>query len=114
MRPTIFVDPTADAEISREEVFGPVVVIIGFTDEEEVVSHANNTQFGLAGAVFTQDVNRGIRIASAISSGTVGINCCGVLNANVPFGGYKQSGLGRELGQDALAEYTQTKTIVVK
>ncbi|KAJ6050141.1 hypothetical protein N7444_006857 [Penicillium canescens] len=113
MRPTIFVDPTPNAEISREEVFGPVVAIIGFTDEEEVISQANNTQFGLAGAVFTQDINRGIRIASAISSGTVGINCCGVLDTSVPFGGFKQSGLGRELGQDALAEYTQTKTITV-
>ncbi|CAG7950298.1 unnamed protein product [Penicillium olsonii] len=114
IRPTIFVDPNVDAEITQEEVFGPVVVIIGFTDEQEVISQANNTQFGLAGAVFTQDINRGVRIASAISSGTVGINCCGVLNANVPFGGYKQSGIGRELGQDGLAEYTQTKTIVVK
>ncbi|KAJ6012325.1 hypothetical protein N7522_002680 [Penicillium canescens] len=114
MRPTIFVDPNPDAEISREEVFGPVVVIIGFTDEEEVVVQANNSRFGLSGAVFTQDINRAVRIASAISSGTVGINCCGVLDPSVPFGGYKQSGLGRELGQDALAEYTQTKTIVVK
>ncbi|KAJ5297265.1 uncharacterized protein N7443_008158 [Penicillium atrosanguineum] len=106
MQPTIFVDPTPDAEISREEVFGPMVIIIGFTDEEEVVAQANNTQFGLAGAIFTQDINRAVRIASAISCGTVGINCCGVLDATVPFGGYKQSGLGRELGQDALAEYT--------
>jgi acyl-CoA reductase-like NAD-dependent aldehyde dehydrogenase len=114
MRPTIFVDPSPDAEIIREEIFGPVVVIIGFNDEEEVIAQANNTQFGLAGAVFTQDINRALRVASAISSGTVGINCCGVLDACVPFGGYKQSGLGRELGQDALAEYTQTKTIVVK
>lgn len=114
MRPTIFVDPSPNAEISREEVFGPVVAIIGFIDEEEVIFQANNTQFGLAGAVFTQDINRGIRIASAISSGTVGINCCDVLDTSVPFGGFKQSGLGRELGQDALAEYTQTKTITVK
>lgn len=95
-------------------MFGPVVVITAFNDEAEVISHANDTQFGLAGAVFTQDINRGLRIANAISSGTVGINCCGVLDASVPFGGYKQSGLGRELGHDALAEYTQSKTIVVK
>lgn len=114
MRPTIFVDPSPDAEISREEIFGPVVVIIGFNNEEEVISQANNTQFGLAGAVFTQDINRALRVASAISSGMVGVNCCGVLDASVPFGGYKQSGLGRELGQEALVEYTQTKTIVVK
>ncbi|KAJ5124818.1 uncharacterized protein N7515_008643, partial [Penicillium bovifimosum] len=117
MRPTIFVDPSPNAEISREEIFGPVVVIIGFNDEEEVIAQANNTQFGLAGAVFTQDINRALRVASAISSGMVGVSCCGVLDASVPFvpfGGYKQSGLGRELGQEALAEYTQTKTIVVK
>ncbi|CAG8909669.1 unnamed protein product [Penicillium egyptiacum] len=114
MRPTMLVDPTLDAEISREEVFGPVVVIVGFTDEQEVVAQANKTKFGFSGAVFIQDINCAVRIASAISSGKVGINCCSVLDTSVPFGGYRQSGLGRELGQDALAEYTQTKTIMIK
>ncbi|KAL4861628.1 hypothetical protein BDV12DRAFT_203828 [Aspergillus spectabilis] len=111
MRPTIFVDPSPDAKILKDEIFGPVVVVSTFTDEKEVLERANDTEFGLAGAVFTQDVNRAIRISSKIASGTVGINCCTMVDIHVPFGGYKQSGWGRELGKYGIEEYTQLKTI---
>jgi acyl-CoA reductase-like NAD-dependent aldehyde dehydrogenase len=99
MRPTIFINPSPDAEIYREEIFGPVVVVSSFSDEEDVVARANKSQYGLAGAVFTQDINRAMRVASAISSGTVGINCCSVFDPSVPCGGLRQSGFGRRNGK---------------
>lgn len=100
--PTIFVDPQQDAQVYREEIFGPVVVVSTFTDEDEVLERANDTEFGLSGAVFSQDVNRALRVASKLRSGTACINCCSMLDISVPFGGYKQSGWGRELGKVSL------------
>lgn len=99
MRPTIFADPAPDAKVSNEEIFGPVVVISGFKEEDEVVDNANNTPYGLHSAVFTQDINRAMRVASKICSGTVCINCCSMIDPSVPFGGRRQSGWGREMGK---------------
>ncbi|KAH0837650.1 Aldehyde dehydrogenase, mitochondrial [Fonsecaea pedrosoi] len=97
--PTIFVDTKPSARIYKEEIFGPVVVVNEFEEEEDVLNRANDTEFGLAGAVFTQDVNRAMRIAAKVEAGTVCINCCTMVDVTVPFGGMKQSGWGRELGK---------------
>lgn len=99
MAPTIFLDPTPDATIYKEEIFGPVVVVSEFENEEDVVVRANDSAFGLSGAVFTQDINRAMRIASQVDSGTLCINCCTMVDYTVPFGGVKQSGWGREMGK---------------
>lgn len=88
--------------IVQEEIFGPVGVVIKFKDEDDVLRQANDTIYGLAAAVFTKDINKALTTAHKLKSGTVWINCCNILNNNVPFGGFKQSGIGRELGQYAL------------
>ncbi|KAI6166293.1 aldehyde dehydrogenase [Pisolithus thermaeus] len=105
IQPTIFLDTNPDMRIVKEEIFGPVSVVIKFKDEEDIVRQANNTMYGLAAAVFTKDVNRAITTAHKLKAGTVWVNCYGLSNPNVPFGGYKQSGIGREMGEYALAKY---------
>jgi acyl-CoA reductase-like NAD-dependent aldehyde dehydrogenase len=114
LRPTIFVDPAPDATVYREEIFGPVVVISEFTDEDDVVARANDTPFGLSGAVFTQDINRALRVSSRIESGTVCINCCTMVDIQVPLGGQKSSGWGRELGKYGIESYCETQTVFIK
>jgi aldehyde dehydrogenase (NAD+) len=99
IRPALFVDPKPGATIYQEEIFGPVVVVSEFTDEEDVIERANATPFGLSGAVFSQDINRALGVSRKIHSGTVGINCCMMIDHTVAFGGMKQSGWGRELGK---------------
>jgi phenylacetaldehyde dehydrogenase len=99
--------------IVREEIFGPVVVAEPFTKEEELVQRANSTHYGLAAGVWTGDIGKAHRIASALKAGTVWINCYNVFDAALPFGGYKQSGWGREMGHEVLNLYTQTKAVVV-
>lgn len=113
MRPTIFVDPKQDARIYKEEIFGPVVVISDFIDEDEVIARANDTSYGLSGAVFTQDINRAMRISSKIQSGTVCINCCTMIDYTAPFGGFKESGWGRELGKYGIEAYTEVQTCFI-
>jgi aldehyde dehydrogenase (NAD+) len=102
IQPTIFTDTRPDMRIVKEEIFGPVAVLIKFEDEEDVIRQANDTMYGLAAAVFTKDVTRGIQLAHRLHAGTLWVNCYNVLFPNVPFGGYKQSGIGRELGEYAL------------
>lgn len=109
--PTIVADCTDDMRFVREEVFGPLMSVLPFETEEEVLQRANGTEFGLAGAVFTRDFSRANRVANQIQSGSVWINSYHILPASVPFGGYKQSGLGRENGKAAIEHYTQTKMI---
>ncbi|KIO05505.1 hypothetical protein M404DRAFT_25219 [Pisolithus tinctorius Marx 270] len=99
--------------IVKEEIFGPVSVVIKFKDEEDVVRQANDTLYGLAAAVFTKDVNRAITTAHKIKAGTLWANFYGVTSPNVPFGGFKQSGIGREMGEYALNNYTEVKAIHV-
>ena len=98
-------------EFVREEVFGPLMSVLSFKTEEEALDRANSTHFGLSGAVFTKDFNRAHRVANQIQAGTVWINDYNITPPEVPFGGYKQSGVGRENGLQAIEHYTQVKTI---
>ncbi|KAI1794460.1 aldehyde dehydrogenase [Ganoderma leucocontextum] len=111
--PTIFTDTKPGMKIVQEEIFGPVCVLIKFSDEVDIVRQANDTVYGLAAAVFSQNVARALGTAHKIKAGTVWVNAANVLYPNVPFGGYKQSGIGRELGEYALANYTAVKAVQV-
>jgi aldehyde dehydrogenase (NAD+) len=110
--PTLFTDVTNDMSIAREEIFGPVLSVIPFTDEDEAVRIANDTQYGLAATVWTSDIKRAMRITKAIRAGTVGINGY-QLEPHAAFGGYRQSGLGREGGRAAIESYTELKTVLL-
>jgi phenylacetaldehyde dehydrogenase len=114
VEPTVLVDTKPDMQVIREEIFGPVVAAIPFKDVDEVVSAANDTIFGLAAAVWTRDISKAHRIAAELHSGTVWINCYNIFDAALPFGGYKQSGWGREMGHDALDLYTQVKAVCAR
>ncbi|KAI6032739.1 aldehyde dehydrogenase [Pisolithus orientalis] len=113
IQPTIFTDSNPDMRIVQEEIFGPVSVVIKFKDEEDVVRQANDTLYGLAAAVFTKDMSRAITTAHKLKAGTLWVNCYNQLNSNVPFGGFKQSGMGRECGEYALNNYTEVKAVHV-
>lgn len=113
MQPTVFLNPKDDAEIYRNEIFGPVSIIKTFETEEEVVKLANDTEFGLMSGVFTRDITRALRVSSALESGVVGINCVSLQSMQAPFGGKKQSGLGREFGEYALRMFTEPKTVLI-
>ncbi len=113
LEPTIFDHVSPDATIAREEIFGPVLATLTFTDEDDAVQLANSTIYGLAAALWTADVKRAHRVASRIEAGTIWINTYHPLDAASPFGGYKQSGYGRELGRHALELYTQVKSVWV-
>lgn len=111
VEPTVFADVKPDAKILQEEIFGPVVCAIPFKDVEEVAKAGNDTTYGLAAAVWTRDITKANRLAQALKAGTVWINCYNVFDAAAPFGGYKQSGFGREMGKAALELYTQIKMV---
>jgi aldehyde dehydrogenase (NAD+) len=110
--PTLFSDVSNDMSIAREEIFGPVLSVIPFSDEDEAVRIANDTQYGLAATVWTGDIKRAIRMTKAIRAGTVGINGY-QLEPHAAFGGYRQSGLGREGGRAAIESYTEIKTVLL-
>ncbi len=112
--PTVFVDLTNDCEVCQEEIFGPVVVVIPFSDEEEAILLANDSKYGLAGGVWTKDIKKGLRAARRLKLGTVWVNNYNLLRVEAPFGGYKMSGFGRELGLEALSDYTQVKNVYVE
>lgn len=109
--PAIFADCHDDMPFVQEEVFGPLMSVLSFNDEDEVLERANSTEFGLSGAVFTQNFSRAHRVAKQIQAGIVWINEYNITPAEIPFGGYKQSGIGRENGLQAIEYYTQLKTI---
>ncbi|EKM77497.1 hypothetical protein AGABI1DRAFT_115102 [Agaricus bisporus var. burnettii JB137-S8] len=111
IKPTVFTEAKPDMKIMQEEIFGPVCSVVKFKTEEEVTEWANNTTYGLAASILTENVARAIRMASNIEAGSISINSGPSAEPNVPFGGYKQSGIGRELGQYALDTYTQVKAV---
>jgi acyl-CoA reductase-like NAD-dependent aldehyde dehydrogenase len=112
-QPTIFSGVTNDMRVAREEIFGPVVSAISFSDEADLLRQANDTMYGLAAGIFTRDIVRAHRFARDVKAGVVWINTFNMLNAASPFGGFKQSGYGREMGKHALDLYTQTKSVWV-
>ena len=111
--PTIFVDCHDDMGIVREEIFGPVMAVLLFDDEDEVIERANDTPFGLAAGVFTRDLTRAHRVIARLEAGTCWINQYNVTPVELPFGGVKMSGLGRENGRAAIEHYTQLKSVYV-
>lgn len=114
VEPTIFTACTDDMSIVQDEIFGPVMSVLAFDDEAEVVARANATEFGLAAGVFTNDLSRGHRVAAALEAGIVWINTYNITPIEVPFGGVKQSGIGRENSLAAIDHYTQRKTVYVE
>ncbi|AFV12356.1 aldehyde dehydrogenase AldA [Thermacetogenium phaeum DSM 12270] len=113
MRPTLLVDVNNKMRVAQEEIFGPVAVVIKFKTEEEVIAMANDSEYGLGGAVWTKDINRALRVARAIETGRMWINNYNNLPAHAPFGGYKKSGIGRETHKVILEHYTQMKNIFI-
>jgi len=111
--PTVLADVPADAQLLREEIFGPVAPVTTFSSDEEAVAKANDTEYGLVSYVFTQDVDRAFRVIEALDTGMIGLNQGMVSNAGAPFGGVKQSGFGREGGPEGLHEYLETKYVAM-
>jgi aldehyde dehydrogenase (NAD+) len=114
IQPTIFSNVSEDMKIMQEEIFGPVCSISKFETEEEVIKQGNETTYGLAAALHTTNLNTAIRVANSLKAGTVWVNNYNMLSYQVPFGGFKESGIGRELGKYALANYTQVKSVRVR
>jgi phenylacetaldehyde dehydrogenase len=113
VEPTILTETREDMKAVQEEIFGPVVVAAPFDSSDEIIPTANNTPYGLGGGVFSRDISKALRTAQRLRTGTVWVNCWNVFDAAVPFGGFKQSGWGREMGHDALRNYTETKSVIV-
>ena len=114
VEPTVMVKTKPDMKVVREEIFGPVVCAMPFTDVDKVIAEANHNDYGLAAAVWTRDISKAHQIANKLRAGTVWINCYNVFDAALPFGGYKQSGWGREMGHEVLELYTEVKAICAK
>lgn len=114
--PTIFINVSDDMYIAKEESFGPIMIISKFApgDIDGVIARANNTEFGLASGVFTNDISKALKVADRIQAGTCFVNCYNKTDVAAPFGGCKQSGFGKDLGQDALNEYLKTKTVTIE
>jgi phenylacetaldehyde dehydrogenase len=111
VEPTVLVNTGEKMKVVQEEIFGPVVTAIPFKDPEELVNQANDTVYGLAAGIWTRDIKKAHRLASQLRAGTVWVNCYNIFDAALPFGGYKQSGWGREMGHDALEMYTEVKAV---
>ncbi len=113
IEPTVFDNVTDEMSIARDEIFGPVMSILPFKNVDDIITRANNTYYGLAAAVWTKDVQKAHRFAAGVRAGTVWVNCYDVFDAAAPFGGFKMSGIGRELGAAGLANYTELKTVTM-
>lgn len=114
MEPTVLADTTHDMSVVSEEIFGPVLVAMPFSTDDDIVSIANDSEFGLAASIWTRDIGKAHKTASAIKAGLVWINCHGIPDMAIPFGGYKQSGWGRENGYESLLQYTELKSVVAR
>ena len=114
VEPTVLVNTREDMKVVQEEIFGPVVVAMPFSDPAELVPRANDNVYGLAAGVWTRDIGKAHRMADQLQAGTVWINCYNIFDAALPFGGYKQSGWGREMGHEVLNNYTQTKAVCAR
>ena len=114
VEPTLFADVTDDMSIAKEEIFGPVMSILKFKTIDEVIERANNSIYGLGAAVVTRDLEKALKVINAIRAGTVYVNCYDIFTESTPFGGYKTSGVGRELGEDGIMNYLESKTVVIK
>ena len=112
IEPTVFADVTNDMTIAREEIFGPVLAVIKYSDEAEAVAIANDSDYGLCGSVWTADADHGVEVAAQVRTGVVAVNSAMILDFNAPFGGFKSSGIGRELGPEGIAPYTEYQTII--
>jgi aldehyde dehydrogenase (NAD+) len=113
IEPTVFADVSNDMKIAREEIFGPVLSVIPYRDEREAVAIANDSDYGLCGSVWTADAEHGAAVAAEVRTGVVAINSSMILDFNAPFGGFKQSGMGRELGPEGIDPYTEYQTIIL-
>ena len=113
MKPTLLGNVTNDMRVAQEEIFGPVASIIKFKTEDEVVKMANDSEFGLGGAVWTRDINRAIRVARSVETGRMWVNTYNSIPEGAPFGGVKTSGIGRETHKVMLEHYTQMKNIII-
>ena len=114
MQPCVFADVTDDMVIAREEIFGPVMAVLDFEDEADVLARANDTEFGLAAGVFTRDLSRAHRVVAALEAGTCFINSYNDAPVEAPFGGMKASGVGRENSKAAIEHYSQVKSVYVR
>jgi aldehyde dehydrogenase (NAD+) len=112
--PTVFTDVTNDMRIAREEIFGPVLSVLSFADEREAIELANGSEYGLAAGVWTNDLRRGVRLSRELEAGAVWVNTYRKSSFTTPFGGYKESGVGREKGAEAIDEYLQTKSVWIE
>jgi aldehyde dehydrogenase (NAD+) len=113
IEPTVFADVKDDMKIAKDEIFGPVMSILKFKDIDDVIERSNRTNFGLAAAVWTRDIQKALRLSNSLRAGTVWVNCYDVFDAGAPFGGFKMSGIGRELGEYSLEMYTEVKSVIM-
>jgi len=113
LEPTVFGGVSNDMRIAREEIFGPVVSVIPFDTEEEALQLANATPYGLSGSIWSRDIGKALRTARGLQSGVISVNSNSSVHTEAPFGGYKMSGIGRELGMAALDLYTETKNVFI-
>ncbi|KAF7657795.1 hypothetical protein LDENG_00022380 [Lucifuga dentata] len=114
LQPTIFSGVKDHMRIAKEEIFGPVQCVFSFKSQQEAIERANGSQYGLVAAVFTSSLDRALAVSAALQTGTVWVNCYNALHVQTPFGGFKMSGNGRELGEYALAEYCEVKAVTIK
>ena len=114
VEPTVFTDVQDNMTIAKEEIFGPVMSILKFKDVDEVIKRANDSNYGLAAGIVTKNLENAIKISNGIRAGTIYVNSYDVFDANTPFGGFKDSGIGRELGEAGLRNYLESKTVIMK